>query len=104
MAPHPITSKDEFAKKVGQPGKLVVAEFHAKWCGNCAALAPVFNDLSAKYPNVEFITVDVDDVKVPDAEGIAGVPHFKYYKNGSLIKAVTGTDQGKIEKHITSNQ
>ena len=40
--------------------KVTVLDFNATWCGPCQKLHPVFDAMSAKYPNVEFVSVDVD--------------------------------------------
>lgn len=35
--------------------------FWATWCGPCMGEMPYFNELSSKYPNVQFIGISVDE-------------------------------------------
>lgn len=42
----------------------MVVDFTATWCGPCRMMAPVLDDLAKKLPNVIFVKVDVDELKV----------------------------------------
>jgi thiol-disulfide isomerase/thioredoxin len=46
----------------GNKKSLIVVKFTATWCKPCQDIAPVFGALSAKYDNVVFCEVDVDEV------------------------------------------
>lgn len=42
----------------------MVLDFTAKWCGPCKLMDPVFQEFAAKYTDVEFIKIDVDELMV----------------------------------------
>ncbi|KAG6475407.1 hypothetical protein ZIOFF_064627 [Zingiber officinale] len=42
----------------------VVANFSATWCGPCRLMAPVYTELSEKYPALMFLTIDVDKLSL----------------------------------------
>jgi len=44
----------------------VLIDFTASWCGPCRIMAPIFTDMAKKNPNVVFLKVDVDEMKVVD--------------------------------------
>jgi thioredoxin 1 len=41
-----------------------VANFSASWCGPCRVIAPVYAEMSKTYPQLMFLTIDVDDLMV----------------------------------------
>jgi thiol-disulfide isomerase/thioredoxin len=62
-----VKSLAEFERTLKQAGDaLVCVDFHAKWCGPCKVISPVFEALakSADASKAVFITVDVDDAAV----------------------------------------
>ncbi|KAF1324557.1 Zz-type zinc finger-containing protein, partial [Globisporangium splendens] len=54
----------------GSGGKAIVY-FTAKWCPPCKMISPIYDELSAKYPDIEFAKVDVDELN--DTTAKAGV-------------------------------
>lgn len=42
----------------------MVVDFSATWCGPCKFIEPAFNDMSAKYSDVDFVKIDVDELSV----------------------------------------
>ncbi|XP_009592735.1 thioredoxin H2-like [Nicotiana tabacum] len=84
--------------------KLVVIDFTAAWCGPCKYIEPVINDFAAKYTDVEFVKIDVDELaKVAEEYGVQAMPTFVLIKKGKVIDKVVGADKDglkkKIEKH-----
>ncbi|KAG9463163.1 hypothetical protein GDO78_022274 [Eleutherodactylus coqui] len=81
--------------------KLVVIDFLALWCGPCKMIAPFFNGLVEKYPDVVFIEVDVDDAQEVAAYcEVRSVPTFQFHKNGERIYEYTSTDKSHLEHKI----
>lgn len=94
-------------------GKVLYVDFWATWCGPCRAETPFFNALSAKYPDIQFIAISIDEkedlwantVKQGDTGNVvellstdpdlrtkwdvAGIPRFLLIdKDFNIIKAV----------------
>ena len=84
-----IVNETEF-KDIVKEGVTLV-DFFATWCGPCKALAPVLEELSAQYPNVNFIKVIVDESENLASEyGIMSIPTVLVFKNGELVKQNVG--------------
>ncbi|KAH7856939.1 hypothetical protein Vadar_007154 [Vaccinium darrowii] len=87
--------------------KLIVIDFTASWCVPCRFMEPVINEFAAKYTDVEFTKIDVDELMdVAQEFGVQAMPTLVLIKKGRVIDKVTGVRkeelQKKIEKHRTS--
>ena len=56
-----VTSEGKKGKLSDYKGKPMYVDFWATWCGPCMGEMPYFNELSRKYPNVQFIGISVDE-------------------------------------------
>ncbi|XP_004238750.1 thioredoxin H2-like [Solanum lycopersicum] len=84
--------------------KLIVIDFTATWCGPCKYMEPVLNDFAAKYTDVEFVKIDVDELDdVAQEYGVQAMPTFVLIKKGKVVDKIVGADkdglQKKIQKH-----
>mmetsp|Transcript_12558 Transcript_12558/g.29723 ORF Transcript_12558/g.29723 Transcript_12558/m.29723 type:complete len:110 (-) Transcript_12558:254-583(-) len=83
-------------------GKLMVVDFTAVWCGPCRMIAPHFEELAKKNPDVIFIKVDVDEASdVAEKCKIVAMPTFKFYKNGVEIHEMKGADSNALTRDVT---
>jgi thiol-disulfide isomerase/thioredoxin len=68
----------------------IVFYYTATWCPPCKAIAPVYEKLSEKYPNLVFTKVDVDQLpEAAAAASIRGVPTFIFKHNGNTLTEVS---------------
>ena len=93
--------KEEFDKIIFE-NKLVVVDIFTTWCGPCKQMRPIFEDLSTKYNQIKFISVDLDRTEwlaTHDDYGTDSIPTFLFIKSGRLVqKQVGGMDYSKFEQ------
>ena len=72
--------------------KPVVCDFFATWCGPCKMLAPVMEEVSAKYADkAVFVKVDVDEnMQLAARYGIMSIPLVAVFKNGEQTAKTLG--------------
>lgn len=90
-----ISLKKDKAFRPGQKVKrLTILDFNAVWCGPCRKLAPVFRDAAKRYKQVDFISVDVDNMPATaEAFGIQAVPTVIFLFPDGTQQVYTGTDK-----------
>lgn len=97
-----INDDRQFYGEMASAGaKLVVVDFTATWCNPCQRIAPVFEQLSVKYPNAVFLKVDVDKCAETAAmEGVSAMPTFIFYRNHAKLGLCQGADPAGLETKI----
>lgn len=84
-------NNDSFDSQVLQNTKTVLVDFYADWCGPCKMLAPVLEEVSANYPEVTFVKVNVDEEEdLARKFRIQVIPTLVFVKNGEVLKTTTG--------------
>ncbi|KAJ8503846.1 hypothetical protein OPV22_004732 [Ensete ventricosum] len=85
--------------EANKDGKIVVANFSASWCGPCRMIAPLYKELSEKYPSLMFLTIDVDELMdFSSSWDIHATPTFFFLKDGQQLDKLIGANKPELEK------
>ncbi|XP_057947843.1 thioredoxin H2-like [Malania oleifera] len=81
--------------------QLMVIDFAASWCPPCKFMEPVINAMSAKFTDVQFAKIDVDELsEVAQEFKVQAMPTFVLYKKGKEVDRVIGAKKDELEKKI----
>lgn len=71
---------------------LTILDFNAVWCVPCKMLTPVFAEAAKKYPDVKFVSVDIDKLpQTANAFNVQSVPTVVFINaEGSTTFVGTG--------------
>ncbi|XP_054790447.1 thioredoxin H2-like [Prosopis cineraria] len=85
--------------------KLMVIDFNATWCGPCKFMDSVIQEFAAKYTDVEFIKIDVDELmEVSQVFQVQTLPAFILIKKGKVAERVTGARKEELQKLIENHR
>ncbi|XP_010272215.1 PREDICTED: thioredoxin H2 [Nelumbo nucifera] len=85
--------------------QLMVIDFTASWCGPCRFIQPALDELAAKYTDVEFVKIDVDElVEVAQEFKVEAMPTFVLIKQGKEVDKVVGAKKDELEKKILKHR
>jgi len=78
-------STSNFGKTVTAQG-ITIIDFWAEWCGPCRQFAPIFEEASAKHPDIVFGKVDTEAERqlASDAQ-ITSIPTLMAFRDGVLL-------------------
>lgn len=86
-----------YTASIEQPG-VVLVEFFATWCGHCARMAPIVDQIKELVAGkAQVVQVDID--KYQDAANEAGVtatPTFILFKDGKEVWRHAGEIDGEV--------
>ncbi|CAI9109621.1 OLC1v1009472C1 [Oldenlandia corymbosa var. corymbosa] len=88
-----------------QLNKLMVVDFAATWCGPCKFMEPAVNEMAAKFTDVDFIKIDVDELSdVAQEFKVQAMPTFLLLKQGKEVDRVVGAKKDELEKKIQKHR
>ena len=89
-------SDDTFEELVLNAQVPVMVDFWAPWCGPCRMIAPIVEDLAAKYDGRAVIAkINTDEnVDVATSLGIMGIPTIILFQDGQEVDRVVGFAPG----------
>eukprot|EP00586_Coscinodiscus_wailesii_P007336 CAMPEP_0172492022 /NCGR_PEP_ID=MMETSP1066-20121228/22995_1 /TAXON_ID=671091 /ORGANISM="Coscinodiscus wailesii, Strain CCMP2513" /LENGTH=148 /DNA_ID=CAMNT_0013261389 /DNA_START=85 /DNA_END=531 /DNA_ORIENTATION=- len=98
-----VLGDDGAVEKFRTANSKSVLYFTASWCPPCKAIAPVYEQMSDKYPGIAFGKVDVDDQ--PDAAmefDVRAVPTFVLSNGEDVKESFSGADAAKLESLVVN--
>ena len=83
---------ETFQKEVIESERPVLVEFGAPWCGPCAAIAPIIEELSVDYEGrVDFVRLELDDNPVmPKKFDVRAIPTLMLFIGGESVGQFVG--------------
>jgi len=82
-------------------GRLVVTDFFATWCQPCMRIAPIFEQLSNKFPQADFLKVDVDELdNLAASQDVTAMPTFYFFMNKVKVDSLRGGNPTELEEKI----
>ena len=102
-APQACVDAESLRAAISASHRVVVA-FTADWCAPCVRFHPKFLDLSASFPDVAFVSVDIDalDDATLDALGVETVPTFLLMRRGKEVTRIKGVAHKRPAKPIAA--
>ena len=82
---------------------VALVDFYADWCMPCIMMAPVIDELNAKFRGkIKFGKVNVDDNReLAEKFDVASIPNFVVFKNGKMIERFIGSmGEDEFEKRL----
>ena len=82
-----------FETEVLGSDKPVLVDFYADWCGPCAAMAPVIDELVQDVADTAYVyKMNVDGcTRITSALRIMSIPTFVVFKEGEAVDLAMGT-------------
>lgn len=84
---------DENVQALLASKRIVVVDCWAEWCGPCRRLAPIIDELAAKYEGVvTFGKYDVDEGggELLAEHGVRNIPTLLFFKDGKFVDRSVG--------------
>jgi thioredoxin 1 len=95
-----------FQKEILDDKKTALIDFTAPWCGPCRMMAPIIENLAAKYDGKLLVAkVNVDNT--PDLAAkynVASIPTLIFFKNGEPVHTTLGAmPEPEVDSLINSH-
>lgn len=87
-----VESDDQFADLTSEG--IVLADYHADWCGPCKMLEPTVEAVAEEVEDLTVLKVDVDEFQGLAGEaGVRGIPALQFFSNGEEAERLVGVQE-----------
>lgn len=93
-------SSDQFDYVLASSPTPLVLDIWAPWCGPCAFMAPVLEDLSEEYEGmVRFVKSNVDDnPELARRFNVMSIPTLLVFSSGKVVGSIIGAAPAEVIK------
>ena len=93
--PVPLTD-DSFQRTIAESDLPVLVDFYADWCAPCKMMAPLVDELAARYQGRAMVAkVNTDRAqRVAESFGIRGIPTTIVFRDGKEVAREVGAVPG----------
>lgn len=87
-----ILTSESYSDFIQQPGKLVVVDFYADWCGPCRMLSPMLAKMSGEFSEQATVgKLNVDHAQnISRQAGVEGIPDIRFFIDGKEVDRIVG--------------
>ncbi|CAN0115449.1 unnamed protein product [Ectocarpus sp. 12 AP-2014] len=105
MSVREVSSAEFYQLSRRTEGKLLVTQFTATWCGPCRRIAPQYEALARRMPEVEFVKVyEHNSRDAIIASGVRSFPTFHFYLGGAKVDECRGANIANVEQKANQHQ
>lgn len=92
-----------FSARIGGCPLPAMVMFYAGWCGKCAMMKPIVEEIERKYHSrIQFCEVDVaESPRLAGNYGVDIVPAFAFFRDGQFLGSMRGIiDERSFERRL----